>query len=52
MPFNEGTYEHEDGFKVLIQNGLIFLSPNAPAFVNIKDFFDPSKWTQVVTEVR
>lgn len=48
MIFKEGTYEHANGFKVMVtKDGLIFLSPDAPAFINTKDFFDPEKWTKV-----
>lgn len=50
MPFKEGTYRHEKGFTVLIRNGAIFVSPDAPKFIDIKDFFDPDKWTRVVLE--
>lgn len=48
MPFKEGTYQHEAGFKIMVtEDGTIFLSPDAPAFVNMKDFFDPDKWTKI-----
>ena len=50
MPFKEGTYRHEKGSTVYINDGKIFISPDAPTFVNIKDFFDPEKWTRVVKE--
>ena len=46
--FKEGIYEHETGFKVNVTStGEIFLSPDAPAFINLKDFFDPDKWTKI-----
>ena len=46
--FNEGTYRHADGWSVLIDNdGTIYVTPDAPAFINIKDFFDPEKWTEI-----
>ena len=50
MPFKEGTYKHEDGWTVYINDGMIFVSPDAPVFVNIKDFFNPEKWTRIVKE--
>ena len=46
--FNEGRYLHESGFmRQVNEDGTIFLSPNTPAFVNIKDFFDTTKWTKI-----
>lgn len=48
MPFKEGTYQHEKGFSVLIKNGAIYVSPDAPKFIDIKDFFDANKWTRIV----
>ena len=50
MPFKEGTYRHEDGWTIYVSDGKIFISPDAPAFVNVKDFFNPEKWTRVVKE--
>ena len=48
MMFKEGIYEHETGFKVNVtKDGTIYLSPDTPAFVNIKDFFDLEKWTKI-----
>ena len=48
MMFKVGIYQHETGFKVQVtEDGTIFLSPDAPAFVNIKDFFDTTKWTKI-----
>lgn len=47
MPFAEGTYKHERGFIVLIKDGSVFLSADAPAFVNLADFFDATKWTKI-----
>lgn len=46
--FNEGTYVHADGWSVLVKSdGTIFISPDAPAFINIKDFFNPDNWTKI-----
>lgn len=46
--FAKGKYQHADGWFVLVdKDGTIFVSPDAPAFVNIKDFFDESKWTKI-----
>ena len=48
MMFKEGIYQHETGFKIQVNaDGTIFLSPDTPAFVNIKDFFDTEKWTKI-----
>lgn len=50
MPFAEGTYKHEQGFVVMVKGDMIFLSPDAPAFVNMKDFFDQTKWTKIAED--
>ena len=48
MMFKEGIYQHETGFKISVtEDGAIYLSPDTPAFVNIKDFFDTDKWTKI-----
>lgn len=48
MPFKIGTYQHESGFKVVVRkDNTIYISPDAPRFIRIEDFFDAEKWTKI-----
>lgn len=44
MPFKDGTYKHEDGFVIMVQNGTVMISPNHPLSIRISDVFDTEKW--------
>lgn len=46
--FKEGIYQHETGFRVnILADGTIYVSTDAPAFINLQDFFNPAKWTKI-----
>ena len=48
MPFKEGTYEHESGFRIFVdENGTIMVSPNHPLSIRISEMFDANKWTKI-----
>lgn len=48
MPFNEGTYKHENGFTIMItSNGVIMLSPNHPNSMKLSELFDTTKWDKI-----
>lgn len=47
MPFKDGTYQHESGFIVMIQNGVVMLSPNHPLSMRLAELFDTTKWKEV-----
>lgn len=47
MPFKDGTYQHESGFIVMIQNGVVMLSPNHPLAMRLAELFDATKWKEV-----
>lgn len=47
MLFNEGTYKHESGFIIKVdENGLVMLSPDHPLSLRLSEIFDTSKWTK------
>lgn len=47
MAFKDGTYKHESGFTILVQNGTVMLSPNHPTTMRLSELFDASKWKEV-----
>ena len=48
MPFKAGTYEHEDGFTIMVtEDGVIMLSPNHPLSLRLSVLFDTTKWTKI-----
>lgn len=48
MPFKEGTYEHESGFKIFVdESGTIMVSPNHPLSIRVSELFDTNKWKEV-----
>lgn len=47
MPFKDGTYQHESGFIIMIQNGVVMLSPNHPLSMRLAELFDTTKWKEV-----
>lgn len=50
MPFTQGTYKHESGFTLLVNDEGIFLSPEHPMSLRLSVLFDSTKWTQVEDE--
>ncbi len=47
MPFKDGIYQHESGFTVMVNNGVVMLSPNHPLSIRLSELFDTSKWKGV-----
>lgn len=47
MPFKDGIYHHESGFTVMVNNGVVMLSPNHPLSIRLSELFDTSKWKEV-----
>lgn len=48
MLFKEGTYNHEDGFTIMVtEDGKIMLSPNHPISLRLSLLFDTTKWTKI-----
>lgn len=47
MPFKDGIYQHESGFTVMANNGVVMLSPNHPLSIRLSELFDTSKWKEV-----
>lgn len=48
MPFNKGTYKHEEGFTIMVlDDGTIMLSPNHPLSLRLSILFDKLKWTKI-----
>lgn len=46
MPFKDGTYIHESGFTMKVENGVVMLSPNHPLSIRLSELFDTSKWKE------
>jgi len=48
MLFTEGTYKHESGFTIMVdESGEVMLSPNHPLSLRLSEIFDTSKWTKI-----
>ena len=47
MPFKDGIYQHESGFTIMVNNGMVMLSPNHPLTVRLSELFGTSKWKEV-----
>ena len=47
MPFKDAIYQHESGFTVMVNNGVVLLSPNHPLSIRLSELFDTSKWKEV-----
>lgn len=47
MPFKDGTYQHTSGFTIMVQNGVVMLSPNHPMSLRLSELFDTTKWKEV-----
>ena len=47
MLFNNGTYQHENGFIIFVIDGKVMLSPDHPLSMRLSDVFDTNKWTKI-----
>lgn len=47
MPFKDGIYRHESGFTIMVNNGVVMLTPSHPLSVRLSELFDTSKWKEV-----
>ena len=47
MPFKDGVYQHVSGFTLMVQNGVVMLSPNHPMSIRLSELFDTTKWKEV-----
>lgn len=44
MPFKDGTYKHEKGFTIKVENGTVYVSPDAPLSLRLSELFNPKLW--------
>lgn len=47
MPFKDGVYQHVSGFTLMVQNGVVMLSPNHPMSIRLSELFDTTKWKEM-----
>lgn len=47
MLFNDGTYQHESGFLIVVINGAVMISPDHPLSMRLSELMDNNKWKKV-----
>lgn len=47
MLFNNGTYQHENGFIIFVIDGKVMLSTDHPLSMRLSDIFDTNKWQKI-----
>lgn len=47
MPFKDGIYRHESGFAIMVNNGVVMVTPSHPLSIRLSELFDTSKWKEI-----